>query len=100
FLVLAELVERGALDRENTPVRIVRRMSAAEHVEGGLRIAVVGERAAVAGEQRLVAGMGDGRLFEHGGGLRALAGGGERLALGQRGVDILGIGGEALSRNL
>ena len=56
-------------------------MGAAEHVEGRLRIAVVGERAAVSGEQRLVAGMGDGGLFEHGGGLRALAGGAQRLAV-------------------
>ena len=75
-------------------------MGAAEHVEGGLRIAVVGERAAVAGEQRLVAGIGDGRLFEHGGGLRALAGGAQRLAIGQRGVGILGVGAIALAIDL
>ena len=75
-------------------------MGAAEHVEGRLRIAVVGERAAVGGEQRLVAGMGDRGLFEHGGGLRALAGGAERLAVAQRRLGILGIGAIALAIDL
>ena len=74
-------------------------MGAAQHVEGGLRIAVVGERAAVAGEQRLVAGMGDRRLFEHGGGLGTLSGGAECLAIGQRDVGILGIGAIAFAVN-
>ena len=40
-------------------------MGAAENVKGLLEIAVVGQRAAIAGKQRLVAGMGDGGLFEH-----------------------------------
>ena len=75
-------------------------MGAAEHVEGGLRIAVVGERAAVAGEQRLVAGIGDGGLFEHGDGLGALPGGAQRLAIGERRVGILGIGAIALAVDL
>ena len=74
-------------------------MGAAENVEGGLRIAIVGERAAVTGEQRLVAGMGDGGLLEHGGGLGALSGGAQRLAIAQRRVGILGIGAVALTIN-
>jgi len=51
---------------------------AAEHVEGGLRIAVV----ASARRRRQAAPCcrnGEGGLFEHGGGLRPLAGGAERL---------------------
>ena len=75
-------------------------MGAAEHVEGRLRIAVVGERAAVSGEQRLVAGMGDGGLFEHGGGLGALPGGAQRLAVGQCRLGVLGIGAIALAIDL
>ena len=99
FLVLAELVERRALHRENAPVRIVGRMGAAENIEGGLRIAIVGERAAVTGEQHLVAGMGNRGLFEHGGGLGALPGGAQRLAIGQGRIGILGIGAIALAIN-
>ena len=68
-----------------------------EHVERLLEIAVVGERAAIGGEQRLVAGMGDGGLFEHGDGLGALPGGAQRLAVAQRGLGILGIGAIALA---
>ena len=75
-------------------------MGAAEHVEGRLRIAVVGERAAVSGQQRLVAGMGDGGLFEHGGGLRPLAGGAQRLAVSQCRLGILGIGAISLAIDL
>ena len=59
FLVPPELIERRALRRQDAPVRIVRAVGAAEHVEGLLEIAVVGQRAAIAGQQRLVAGMGD-----------------------------------------
>ena len=80
FVMPAELVERGALHRQDAPVGIVGRMGAAEHVERLLEIAVIGERAAIAGEQCLVAGMGDGGLFEHGDGLGALPGGAQRLA--------------------
>ena len=72
-------------------------MGAREHVERLLEIAVVGERPAVAGEQRLVAGMGDGGLFEHGDRLGALPGGAQRLAIGQRRIGILGIGAVALA---
>ncbi len=75
-------------------------MGAGQHVEGALEIAVVGERAAVAGEQRLVAGMGDGGLFEHRDRLGALAGGAQRLAVAQRGVGILGIGAVAFAVDL
>jgi hypothetical protein len=75
-------------------------MGAAEHVEGRLRIAVVGERAAVSGKQRLVAGMGDGGLFKHGGGLRPLAGGAEPLAVAQCRLGILGIGAIPLAIDL
>ncbi len=75
-------------------------MGAAENVERLLEIAVIGERPAEAGEQRLVAGMGDGGLFEHGDGLGALPGGAERLAIGQRDVGILGIGAVALAVDL
>ena len=71
-----------------------------EDVEGLLEIAVVGERPAEAAEQRLVAGIGDGGLFEHGDGLGALPGGAQRLAIGQRGVGILGIGAIALAVDL
>jgi hypothetical protein len=48
-------------------------MGAAEHVEGLLEVTVVGQRAAVRGEQQLVAGMGDGALFEHRHRLRPLS---------------------------
>src|SRR6476620_3205714 len=41
--------------------------------------------------------MGNGRLLEHRGGLRALPGGAERLAIGQRSVDILGVGAMAVA---
>ena len=75
-------------------------MGAREHVERLLEIAVVGQRAAVAGEQRLVAGMGDGGLLQHGDGLGALAGGAQRLAIGQCRVGILGIGAIALAIDL
>ena len=44
--------------------------------------------------------MGDGGLFEHGHGLGALPGGAQRLAVGQRGVGILGIGAVALAVDL
>ena len=64
-----ELIERGALHREQPPVRIVGRMGAGENIERLLEIAVVGKRPAITGEQWLVAGMGDGGLFKHGGGL-------------------------------
>ncbi len=50
-------------------------MGAGEDIEGLLEIAVIGKRPAITGEQRLVAGMGDGGLFEHGDGLGALPGG-------------------------
>ena len=72
-------------------------MGARENIESLLEIAIVGERPAVAGQQRLVAGMGDGGLFEHGGGLGALPGGAQRLAIGQRRVGVLGIGAVALA---
>ena len=75
-------------------------MGAAQHVEGGLRIAVVGERAAVSGKQRLVAGMSDGGLFQHSDGLRPLAGSAERLAVAQCRLGILGIGAIALAVGL
>ena len=75
-------------------------MGLRQHIEGLLEIAVVGERAAVVGQQRLVAGIGDGRLLQHGGGLGALAIGTQRLAIGQRRVGILGIGAVALAIGL
>ena len=87
----AELIERGALHRENPPIRIVGRVGAAQDVECLLEIAVVGKRPAPGGEQRLVAGMSDGGLLEHGGGLGALPIGTQRLAVGQGGFGILGV---------
>ena len=48
-------------------------MGAAEHLEGLLEIAVVGQRAAIGGEQQLVAGMSDGGLLEHRDRLRPLS---------------------------
>ncbi len=95
----AELIERGALHRENPPIRIVGRVGAAENVECLLRIAVVGERAAPRGEQHLIAGMSDGRLLEHGGRLGALPVGTQRLAVSQSGVGILGIGTVAVAHH-
>src|SRR5258707_1195436 len=71
-----------------------------ENIERLLEIAVIGERAAIAGEQRLVARMGDGGLFEHGDRLAALPRGAERLAIGQGGVGILGIGAMAFAIKL
>ena len=96
----AQLIEHGSLHRENTPIRIIGRMGARENIERLLEIAVIGERAAIAGEQRLVAGMGDGGLFEHGDCLAALSRGAQRLAIGQCGVRILGIGAIALAIKL
>ncbi len=55
FLVPAEPVERGALHRKNVPVRIVRRMRAAQRVETLLVAAVIHQRPAVGCEQRPVA---------------------------------------------
>ena len=98
LLVAAELVERRALRRQDAPVGIFRRMRAAEHVEGLLEIAVVGERAAIAGEQRLVAGMGEHGLLQHRDRLRALAGVAQRLAVFEREVGIAGLGAIALAQ--
>jgi hypothetical protein len=72
-------------------------VGAAQYVEGGLRIAIVGERPAVGAKQRPVAGVGDGRLFEHRAGLRALPGGAQRLAVRQSRRRIPGIGTVALA---
>ena len=88
----AQLVEHGSLHREDSPVGIVGRMRTGQHVERGLEASVIGKRPAVSCQQRLVAGMGDGSLFEHGGSLRPLSGGAERLAIGRRKVGILRIG--------
>ena len=93
----AHLVERGALHRQDAPVGIVGRVRAAQHVEGLLEIAVVGERAAVSGEHRLVGGVGDRTLFEHGDGLRALTGGAQRHSVTKGSVGIPGIGAVALA---
>ena len=72
-------------------------MGATENVERLLKIAVVGKRPAIARQQRLVAGVGDGGLLKHGGGLATLPGGTQRLAIGQGGFGILGIGAVALA---
>ena len=67
-------------------------MGLAEHVEGLLEIAVVGERAAIAGQQRLVAGIGDRRLLQHRHRLRLLSRGPQRLAVLQGRVGVLQVG--------
>jgi hypothetical protein len=72
FVVPAQLIERGSLHRKDSPIGIIGRMGAGENIERLLEIAVVGKRPAISGEQWLVAGMGDGGLFEHGDGLGAL----------------------------
>jgi hypothetical protein len=100
FIMPAELIERGSLHRQNSPVGIIGRMGAVENVERLLEIAVIGERPAEAGKQRPVAGMGDGGLFKYGNSLGALSGGAERLTIGPRGVGILGIGTVALAADL
>src|SRR6267378_8175863 len=66
-------------------------MGAGENIERLLEIAVVGKRPAISGEQWLVAGMGDGGLFEHGDGLGALPCGAQRLAILEGRVGVLGI---------
>ncbi len=96
----AELVEHGALHRQDAPVRIVGRVRLRQHVEGLLEIAVVGQRAAPGRKQRLVSGIGDVGLLQHGSGLRALAVGAQRLAIGQRHIGVLGIGAIALAIDL
>ncbi len=73
-------------------------MRPGQHVEGRLEVAVIGQRPPVGREQRLVAGICEGGLFEHGGGLLALPGGAQRLAVGQSGVGILRVGAVALDR--
>jgi hypothetical protein len=75
-------------------------MGARENIERLLEMTVIGERAAIAGEQRLVAGMGDGGLFEHGDRLAALPCGAERLAISQCGLGILRIGAIAFAIKL
>ena len=92
LLIPAELVQRRALRREQPPVRIIRAVGAAKHLESLLEIAVIGQRTAIGGEQQLVAGMSDGALFEHRNRLRPLSGGTQRLAVSQRDVGILRIG--------
>ncbi len=96
----AKLVEGCTLHRENAPIGIFRRMGLRQHVERLLEVAIVGQRPAVGREQALVAGMGDGGLFEHGGSLRALAVGAQRLAIGQRRVGILRVGAIAIAIGL
>src|SRR5260370_2400279 len=96
----AKLIERGSLHRKNSPVGIIGRMGAGENIERLLEIAVIGKRPAIGGEQRLVAGMGDGALFEHGYGLRALSGGTEWLNISQGGLSIPGAITLALAINV
>ncbi|MET3160271.1 hypothetical protein ABIF34_007296 [Bradyrhizobium japonicum] len=98
LFVATELVERRALRRQDAPVRILRRMRAAQNVESLLEIAVVGERAAVAGEQRLVAGMAEHGLLEHRDRLGALPALAQRLAVVERDVGIAGLGAITLAQ--
>src|SRR6185312_10167971 len=72
-------------------------MRLAQHVEGLLKVSIIGQRAAVAGQQLLVAGIGDGGLFEHRDRLRALARRTQRLAILKRDDGILGVGAIALA---
>ena len=75
-------------------------MRPGQDIEGGLEAAVIGQSPPVGGQQRLVAGMGDGGLFEHRGGLRPLSGSAQRLAITQRRGGILRIGAIALAIDL
>ena len=100
ILVPAEPVERSALHREDVPVRIIRRVCAAERVEALLVLAVVDQRAAIGCDQRAVVRIDDGRLFQHGSRLRALAGGAQRLAVAKRSFRILRVGAIALAIDL
>ena len=72
LFVATQLIEHGALHREDPPIGIVRRVGAGEHVEGLLKITVVGKGAAIGREHGPVAGIGDGRLLQYGDRLRAL----------------------------
>ena len=93
----AETIERGALDRENAPVRIGRRMGPAENIERLLGLAVVGQRPAPTRQYGLVARTENGGAFEHRDGLGALPDGAQRLTVLQRRIGIPGVGTEALA---
>jgi hypothetical protein len=69
--VATELVERGALGREDAPVRLARRMGALEHVERLPVVPGIGERAPVCAEQAAVLRVLRGGPFQHRNRLRA-----------------------------
>ena len=73
------------------------RVRAVEHVERLLVVAVVGERPAIGAEHRVVVRIVDRGLFEHGGGLGALADGAQRLGVADRGLGVARIGAIALA---
>jgi len=75
-------------------------MRLGQHIKRLLEITVVGERAPILGEQRLIAGIGDGRLFEHRGSLGVLAVGTQGLTIGQGRVGILWVGAIAFAIGL
>ena len=76
--MLAHLIERGALDREDAPVGRILRLRLIEHVERPFVITGIGERAPISGENAAMFRVLQQCAFEHGEGLRALPLGAQR----------------------
>ncbi len=100
FVVPAHLIEHGALRRENAPVRLIRRMSAAEHVERLAEVSGIGERAAIGAEHDDIVRAVDRGLLQNGHGLRALAGRAQRLRVADRRLGVFLILAIALAPDL
>jgi hypothetical protein len=89
--VAAELVEHGALGRENPPVGLIRGMGAGEDVERLVETADIGERPAIGAKQRRVARIGKRCLFEDRGRLAALATRAQGSGIGEGDLRIVGV---------
>jgi hypothetical protein len=87
----AELVEHGPLRGQDAPVRLIGSVGAVEDLERLLEFPHVGERAAVSSENRGVARVLQRSLLQHRHGLRALAGGAQRLGIADGGRRIPGL---------
>jgi hypothetical protein len=98
--VLAHLIERGALNREDAPVGIGRRVRAAQNVKSLLEVSIISQRAAISGKQHLVAGIGNRRLFHDCDSLLTLAVLAQGLSVLECGSGIAWIGAVALAKSL
>jgi hypothetical protein len=98
--VAAELVEHGALCRQNPPVRLLRCVGAAEHFERLVEMADIGKRTAIGPKQRRVVGLGKRCLFQDRYGLGALAARTQSPRIGKGGLRIVRVGAVALAKRL